>query len=285
MYLTYYGLVKKPFSLIPDPEFIHFSAKHKLAYSLLEYGVFEQTGITVISGEIGSGKTTLLRYLLKQMNSHQIVVGLIDNTHDSWGDLASWIASAFNIDYNGTDKAKLYRELKQFMIQQYAQGKRVLLIVDEAQNMSERTLEELRLFTNINSGDDFLLQIILVGQPELLTTLTKPQLTQLAQRVSVEYHLDALNLKETGEYIAHRLQTAGCDRLLFDVLALEQIYKYSGGIPRLINVLCDTALVYGYAQNRAIMGGDIILDVVLSRKIGVLNRSQKPVEKIAHPIQ
>ncbi|MES2821972.1 MAG: AAA family ATPase [Pseudomonadota bacterium] len=278
MYLKFYGFTKKPFNLIPDPEFMHFSEKHKLAYSLLEYGVYEQTGLTVITGEIGSGKTTLLRYLLKKMNHQEIVVGLIDNTHDSLGDLPGWIATAFNIDYQGQDKAKLYREIQHYIIKQYSAGKRVLLIVDEAQNMSDATLEELRLLMNINSGSDLLLQIILVGQPELLTTLLKPNLTQLAQRVSVEYHLEALSLTETNAYISHRVKTANGGGEIFDQLAIEQIYKYSGGIPRLINVLCDNALVYGYALDRELIGGDIILDVVKTRKIGALNRNSKNTE-------
>jgi general secretion pathway protein A len=280
MYLKYYGCNKKPFNLMPDPAFMHFSEKHKLAYSLLEYGVYEQTGLTVITGEIGSGKTTLLRYLLKKIDYQEIVVGLIDNTHESLGDLPTWIATAFNIEYKDQDKAKLYREIQHYIIKQYAAGKRVLLIVDEAQNMSDATLEELRLLMNINSGNDLLLQIILVGQPELLTTLLKPNLTQLAQRVSVEYHLESLSLAETQSYINHRLSAAHCERQIFDQLAIEQIYKYSGGIPRLINVLCDNALVYGYALNRDIVGGDIILDVVKSRKIGALNRSSKVSESV-----
>lgn len=273
MYLKHYGFSKKPFNLIPDPEFMHFSEKHKLAYSLLEYGIYEQTGLTVITGEIGSGKTTLIRYLLRKMNYQKIVVGLIDNTHESLGDLATWIANAFGIDYVGQDKAALYKEIKHFIIQQYAQGKRVLLIVDEAQNMSEKTLEELRLLMNINAGSDFLIQIVLVGQPELLETLKKPTLIQFAQRVSVEYHLDALSFDETFRYINHRICTADCEHEVFDHLAIEQIFKYSGGIPRLINILCDNALVYGYAQNKTIIGGDVILDFVKTRKIGVINRS------------
>lgn len=275
MYLKHYGLTKKPFNLIPDPEFMHFSEKHKLAYSLLEYGVYEQTGLTVITGEIGSGKTTLLRYLLKKMNYQEIVVGLIDNTHESLGDLPTWIATAFNIEYSNQDKAKLYREIQNYIIKQYSAGKRVLLIVDEAQNMNENTLEELRLLMNINSGSDLLLQIILVGQPELLTTLLKPSLTQLAQRVSVEYHLEALTLQETQAYINHRLLIAQCDHQVFDQLAIEQIYKYSGGIPRLINVLSDNALVYGYALNRNNIGGDVILDIIKSRRIFSSGKLQK----------
>lgn len=267
MYLNYYGLSKKPFELIPDPAFIQLTAKHRLAYSLLEYAVYEQTGLTVISGEIGSGKTTLIKKLLDDLQDDNLVIGLIDNTHESWGDLCTWIASAFDIAFEGSTKASAYKEIKLFLINQYALGKRAILIVDEAQNMNENTLEELRLFTNINSGNHFLLQIILIGQPELSDILCKPELAQLAQRVSVEYHLEALNDKETSDYLSHRLKVAGCQNSIFDDLAMSQIYKYSGGIPRLINIICDNALVYGYAQERSVIGGDIILDVVSGRKI------------------
>lgn len=274
MYLKYYGFTKKPFNLVPDPEFLHFSTKHKLAYSLLEYGVYEQTGLTVITGEIGSGKTTLLRYLLKKISYQSLVVGLIDNTHEAWGDLATWIANAFNIKYEGQDKAKLYRDIQHYIIKQYAAGKRVLLIVDEAQNMNEATLEELRLLMNINCGSDLLLQIILVGQPELLKTLTRPSLTQLAQRVSVEYHLDALTLDETYKYISHRIQTAGCSREIFDRSAIDEVYNHTGGVPRLINVLCDNALVYGYALNFEVITKDMICELVKTRNIGMVNRTR-----------
>ena len=273
MYLKHYGFSKKPFSLIPDPEFMHFSDKHKLAYSLLKYGINEQTGLTVITGEIGSGKTTLLRYVLQKINYQKIVVGLIDNTHESWGDLSAWIATAFNIEYISQDKARVYKDIKSFIIKKFAEGKRVLLIVDEAQNMSEATLEELRLLMNINAGSDFLLQIILVGQPELLNTLTKPSLMQLAQRVSVEYHLEALSANETSAYINSRIKKANCERAIFDCQALEKIHQCSGGIPRLINILCDNALVYGYSLDRDTIGEDIILSIANSRKIGVINRN------------
>ena len=280
MYLKYYGFTKKPFNLVPDPEFLHFSNKHKLAYSLLEYGVYEQSGLTVITGEIGSGKTTLLRYLLKKISYQSLVVGLIDNTHEAWGDLSTWIATAFNIKYEGQDKAKLYRDIQHYIIKQYAAGKRVLLIVDEAQNMSEATLEELRLLMNINCGSDLLLQIILVGQPELLDTLVKPSLTQLAQRVSVEYHLECLSVDETYEYILHRIQAAGCSRQIFDQEAINEIYNCTGGVPRLINVLCDNALVYGYALSIEIITKNIIIDLSKTRKIGMANRINNSIDKV-----
>lgn len=267
MYLNYYGLSKKPFELVPDPFFLHLTAKHQLAYNLLEYAIYEQTGLTVISGEVGSGKTTLIKKLLADLNNDSLIIALIDNTHTSWGDLSAWIVSAFDISISATNKAGIYKEIKLYLIKQYSLGKRVVLIVDEAQNMDEHTLEELRLFTNINSGEHFLLQIILVGQPELADILGRPGLIQLAQRISVEYHLKELDEQETRNYITHRLSVAGCDKVLFDEIALTQIHKFSGGIPRLINTICDNALVFGYAQDRSVIGGDTILDIVAGRKI------------------
>lgn len=278
MYLKYYGFTKKPFNLMPDPDFLHFSSKHKLAYSLLEYGIYEQTGLTVITGEVGSGKTTLLRYLLKKISYKSLVVGLIDSTHEAWGDLATWIATAFNIKYESQDKARLYKEIQHFIIKQYAAGKRVLLIVDEAQNMSEATLEELRLLMNINSGSDLLLQIILVGQPELLDTLVKPGLMQLAQRVSVEYHLESLNEEETKEYILHRLHAAGCTREIFTAEAIAKIYQCTGGIPRLINLICDNALVYGYALNCVTITPQAIEYLQKTKKIGLRSRAKESTD-------
>jgi general secretion pathway protein A len=263
--------------MIPDPEFLHFSSKHKLAYSLLDYAVSEQNGITLITGEIGSGKTTLLRHLFNQLNYDQLTLGFIDNTHESWGDLATWIATALNIDCSGLDKAATYKKIKDFVIQEYAAGKRVLIVVDEAQNMSEKTLEELRLFTNINMGTNFLLQIILVGQPELLEMLQKPSLTQIAQRISVEYHLEALSFEDTHAYIKHRLSAAGGSSSLFDELAIEKIFQFSGGIPRLINVICDNALVYAYAQNLNQIGFGVVMDVVKTRRVGMVNRQAIPI--------
>jgi general secretion pathway protein A len=267
MYLAHYGLTTKPFELIPDPDFIHFTAQHKLAFSLLQYAIFEQTGLAVISGEIGSGKTTLIKKLITSCEDDSLVIGLIDNTHESWGDLISWVASAFDIQLESNTRANQYKEIKSFLIKQYAHKKRVILIVDEAQNMGVKTLEELRLLTNINSGKYFLLQVILVGQPELTVTLSQPELVQLAQRVSVEYHLTALNETETKTYIHHRMEKAGAISDVFNEGAIEKIYSYARGVPRLINIICDNALVYGYAKNETTITDSVIADVVKNRRI------------------
>lgn len=267
MYLQHFGLTAKPFELIPDPDFIHFTAQHKLAFSLLQYALFEQTGLAVISGEVGSGKTTLIKKLITSIEDEALIIGLIDNTHESWGDLISWVASAFDIQLQGNSRAEQYKEIKNFLIKQYAHKKRVILIVDEAQNMSVKTLEELRLLTNINSGKYFLLQVILVGQPELAVTLSQPELVQLAQRVSVEYHLTALTEDDTRNYISHRMEKAGSKSEVFSSAAIQKIYSYSRGVPRLINIICDNALVYGYAKGEVTVSDNVIVDVVRNRKI------------------
>lgn len=279
MYLDHFGLLRKPFELTPDPAFLHLSKKHSLALHLLEYGVYEQTGITVISGEVGSGKTTLVQHLLNTMDHAKITVGLINNTHESIGDLTQWIALALNINIESIEKATLYRKIQDFVIAEYAAGKRVLLIVDEAQNMSASSLEQLRLFSNINGNSDFLLQILLVGQPELSALLGDPKLAQVAQRVSVEYHLESLDWNETRNYVLHRLKIAGADSAIFSDDAIGAIYYQSGGIPRLINTLSDYALVHAYAKNENTVTLETAMEVLRSRKIGGVNRHKTKREQ------
>ena len=272
MYLSHFGLDKKPFELIPDPYFLHLSKMHSVALSLLEYGIQEQTGITVISGEVGSGKTTLIHYILNQIDQSTLTIGLISNTHESLGELSHWIALAFGLPHEGKDKVSLYNDIHNFIINEYASGRRVVLIVDEAQNLGREKLEELRLFTNLNTNQDFLLQIILVGQPELAQTLSSPELSQIAQRVSVEFHLEPLGWNDTKNYISHRLFTAGAKKILFDEAAIAVIFYHTGGVPRLINTLCDYALVFGYAQDEKKITFKIAMEVTKGRRIGGVNR-------------
>ncbi len=283
MYRQHFGLSEKPFSLIPDPAFLHMSAKHKTAYSMLEYGLHEQTGITVISGEVGSGKTTLIRHLLSQIDQSQLAVGLINNTHASLGDLTQWIALAFDLPHQVAsgepkDKVALFREIQEYLIGEWGRGRRAVLIVDEAQNMDAQTLEELRLFTNINADGYQLLQIILCGQPELRDVLKLPELSQIAQRVSVEYHIEPLGWQETANYIRHRLAKASLPgkekeaMQTFDSVAMAAIFYFSGGVPRLINTLCDFALVHGYALGLKTINYKVVLEVIKGRQIGGVNR-------------
>lgn len=265
MYEPLFGFHEKPFSLIPDPEFLYLSEGHKIALSLLEYGVAEQTGFVVISGEVGSGKTTLIRHLLRSV-SDDVVVGLITNTHPTFGELLQWIGLAFDLDYKGSDKVGLYQRFLDFLIEQYASGRRVVLIIDEGQNLSLEALEELRMLSNINADKDYLLQIILLGQPELLHKLKRPELRQFVQRIGVDYHLGPLDLKDATKYIKHRLTVAGGTPELFDDHACAAVYYYTEGIPRLINVLCDLALVYAYAEDRRRVDIDTVIEVAAARR-------------------
>ena len=265
MYEKFYGLQGRPFSLLPDPEFLYPSKKHRMALTLLEYGLMNQASFSVITGDIGTGKTTLIRQLLNQME-RDMVVGLITNTHPSFGELLQWILMAFNLECGSQDKVEMYKTFMDFLIQQYAANRRTVLIIDEAQNMGPQALEELRMLSNVNSEKDQVLQVILAGQPGLRDNLRDPRLEQFAQRISVDYNLEPLSLEETREYIRHRLSVAGGNPDIFDDEACEAVFRYSGGIPRLVNLLCDTALVYGYAGQEPRIGAQLVEDVARDKQ-------------------
>ena len=281
MYETFYGLKEKPFSMIPDPEYLFLSPKHQRALTLLEYGMMNQAGFSVICGDTGAGKTTLIRRLLSELGDDTIV-GLITNTHQSFGELLNWVLMAFGIDSEEKSKAQMHQMFVTFLVEQYAQNKRTVLIVDEAQNMSAETLEELRMLSNINSDKDQVLQVVLAGQPALRETLRKPELMQFAQRIAVDYYLEALNKEETSTYIKHRLKVAGAEKNIFTENACAAIYNYSGGTPRLINLLSDTSLVYGFAEQSQTVDADIVEDVVReqhSHSVVPTYRKQSPKDE------
>lgn len=261
MYESFYGLTEKPFTLLPDPEYLYLSPKHQRALTLLQYGLMNQAGFSVICGDTGAGKTTLIRRLLSDLEDNT-TVGLITNTHQSFGELLNWVLMAFGLDGEGKSKSQMHHMFVNFLVEQYAQNKHTVLIVDEAQNMKADTLEELRMLSNINADKDQVLQVILAGQPALRETLRRPELMQFAQRIAVDYYLEALNEQETHDYIQHRLQVAGAKHAIFTDDACSAIYQYSGGTPRLINLLCDTALVYGYAEQRKTIDAALVHDVV-----------------------
>ena len=265
MYQSFYGLKEKPFSLLPDPAFLYLSPQHEMAISLLDYSLENQAGFCVVTGKAGTGKTILLRRLLNRIGD-DISVGLITNTHHSFGELLRWILHAYNLDDSSGSRARLHQVFIDYLIAQYARNRRTMLIVDEAQNMSVAALEELRMLSNINSEKDLLLQVILVGQPPLRDILRRPELEQFAQRVAVDYHLEPLNAAETRGYIRHRLQVAGGECELFTDDACEVVHVRSNGIPRLINLLCDLALVYGYAAQAAVITGELVEQVVRERE-------------------
>ena len=270
MYETFYGFTEKPFSIQPDPEFLFFGRRHTMAYAMLEYAIKNRAGFSVICGEIGCGKTTLIRHLLNNLES-QISVGLVYNTHQQIGDLLEWIMLAFGQPYEGMSRVALFDAFQRFLISNYAAGRKVLLIVDEAQNLCAEALESLRMLSNINADKDQLLQIILVGQPQLRTLLRRPDLQQFFQRVSVDFFIPPLDPVEVRIYIQHRMKVAGREVPLFSLAACERIAEASRGVPRAINILCDTALVYGFASEAQEIDVDLINEVLSDRMdFGVL---------------
>ena len=270
MYEAFYGLKEKPFTIQPDPEFLFFSLRHSMAYAMLEFGVQNRAGFYVICGDIGCGKTTLVRHLLNNLGD-ELTVGIVYNTHQHIDDLLSWIMLAFGQPYEGKSHLALYDAFQQFLIKSYVDGKRVVLIIDEAQNLSPGALESLRMLSNINADKDQLLQIILVGQPQLRDLLRRPDLQQFFQRVSVDFFIPPLEAYEVDKYISHRLHVAGRDAPLFTPAATRAIGEAAKGIPRSINILCDMAMVYGYSTNADKVDINLVREVIKDRsEFGVL---------------
>lgn len=284
MYQSFFNLNRKPFSLIPNPDFLYFSKKHAVALSFLELSFMDESGIALITGEVGSGKTTLIRKLLSQVDDDNLSIGVITNTHKSFGDLLSWVLIAFDLK-PADKKSEQYLQLVDFIALESSRQKRVILIVDEAQNMSVETLEELRLLSNINIGDKILWQLILVGQPELKNTLMLPELRQFSQRISLEYHLNALNYKETVGYIKYRLKMAGTLENIFQAASYAMIYYHSRGIPRIINNICEMALISAFGLGEKIISAEIITDVLVNKKVSQYQLSQTSVPEDALLLQ
>jgi general secretion pathway protein A len=269
MYESYYGFREKPFSILPDPDMIYWGQTHRLAFAMLEFGVMNNAGFTVITGEIGCGKTTLLRYLLRNLDS-KITVGLITNTPRAKAELLQWVMVSLNQPFEGSFVV-LFKKFQEFLHDQYTKGGRTILIVDEAQNLGLESLEELRMLSNINADKNQYLQIILIGQPQLKDLLRSPQLLQFAQRVSSDFHLKPLSSSEVKNYINYRLKAAGCEAQLFTDDACRLIAHASQGIPRTINILCDTALIYGFAVSAEHITTEIVAMVIENKsQYGVL---------------
>ena len=262
MYRSFFNLTCKPFDLIPNPEFMFLSKTHKKAITYLDYGIRERVGFILLTGEVGSGKTTVIRELI---NKHldRVVLAKVFNTNVNFEQLLSMINDDYDLPVQGKDKIELLRDLNHFLVEQYGKGNQPLLIIDEAQNLSLETLEEIRMLSNLETSDSKLLQIILVGQPELRTLLAKPELRQLRQRISIQCNLQPLNRQEVEEYIFHRLQVAGNrDALRFDPQALDLMFKYCSGIPRLVNIICDFLLLAAFAEEIRDINEDMIRDII-----------------------
>jgi type II secretory pathway predicted ATPase ExeA len=254
----------KPFAITPDPAFLYPSKQHGMAMTMLEYGLESQAAFSLLTGEIGSGKTTLVRRLIRQIGD-QVAVGLISHTHARFKSVHPWAVSALGIVPADDTNVALYEALVDSFVREYAKGRRTLLILDEAQNLSTDALEELRLLSNVNSEKDVILQILLVGQPELREKLLQPKLRQFAQRISVDFHLRRLDSTESRSYVHHRLEVAGGDPRLFSLQAVELIHEQTQGIPRLMNQLCDFALLYAFADGRKSVDADLISQMIHER--------------------
>lgn len=264
MYQEFYGLSGMPFSLLPDADFLFPSRRHRRAMNLMDYGIVTEAGFIVITGEVGAGKTTVVRRYIKNAGK-DVVVGVVTNPSQSLGRLLNWVAMAFEFKDTQGDDAKLYHAFVDFLLEQYGKGKRTVLIIDEAQNLSAAMLEDLRMLSNVNNEKDQLLQIMLVGQPELLETLKKPELRQFVQRIAVHCHLDPLVPAETAAYIRHRLALVGGAPELFSDEACAAVYFFTGGVPRLINLLCDQSMVYGFSEDQESITPEVIAEVALDR--------------------
>jgi general secretion pathway protein A len=263
MYVSFYGFRVRPFQLKPDPNFFYGSKGHKRAMAYLEYGLSQGEGFIVITGEVGAGKTTLVRNLFRKLESGKILAAQIVNTHLDSDDTLRMVAAAFGLPQENSNKASLLIRLEQFFRQCDQQGKRALLVVDEAQNLSPRTVEELRMLSNFQTDDKPLLQTFLLGQPEFRKTLLSGDMQQLRQRVTATYHLGPMDLSETRSYIEHRLNTAGWrGDPSFDENAFASIYEYTDGIPRKINALCDRLLLMGCLEQLHGFGSSEVNEVI-----------------------
>jgi type II secretory pathway predicted ATPase ExeA len=276
MYEEHFHLREKPFSMFPDPSYIYWGDHHRLAFAILEYGVVSGSGITVVTGDIGCGKTTLLRHLLDQLGD-DIAVGLLSNTLLASSDLIRWVLMAFDRPFEQSNPVSAFRDFQQFVISEFGKGRRSLLVVDEAQNLSMAALEELRMLSNINSDKECLLQIVLTGQPQLRDMLRQPELTQFAQRVAADFHVEPLKGRDVHHYIAHRLAKADSPTKIFSGKACSLVAAASRGVPRTINLLCDTALVYAFARGQKYVTSHVMQMVIADKqRFGVFQPLSEP---------
>ena len=258
MYKHYFGLQDSPFSIAPNPQYLYMSTRHREALAHLLYGVKSDGGFILLTGEVGTGKTTVCRCLLAQIPT-DVDIAMVLNPKQTAVELLATICDELHITYNPNASIKiLVDRLNVFLLDSHRAGRKTILIIDEAQNLEVDVLEQLRLLTNLETNQRKLLQIILLGQPELLTLLGRQELRQLSQRVTARFHLDALNQQEVGEYIQHRLTVAGGNQTLFPPTSIRRIYQITAGIPRLINLVCDRALLGAYVENQPRVNNAIV---------------------------
>lgn len=263
MYLSFYGLKIKPFQLKPDASFFFSSKGHKRAIAYLEYGISQEDGFIIITGEVGAGKTTLIRHLFQKLDQQRFVVAHLTNTNLDSDDMLRMVAASFGLPATNSSKATTLLEIEQLLRQYDKEGKKILLLVDEAQNLTSHALEELRMLSNFQTDDKLLLQTFLLGQPEFRKTLLGNNMQQLRQRVIATYHLGPMDSAETRAYIEHRLVIAGWqgEPLLQDD-SFNVIYNFTGGIPRKINTLCDRLLIMGCLEELRTITGQEVNEVI-----------------------
>ncbi|MBD1399558.1 XrtA/PEP-CTERM system-associated ATPase [Pelovirga terrestris] len=262
MYTKFFDLSAKPFDLLPNPQFLYLSKGHRKALSYLQYGVQERAGFSLLTGEVGSGKTTILRDIINKI-SGEMSLAMVFNTQVDGHQLIALINDDFGLKTEGKDKVQLINELNDFLLGENAAGRQAIIIIDEAQNLSEEALEEIRLLSNLEADSFKLVQIILVGQPELKQIIARPSLRQLRQRISISCHLNPLNREEIEEYILHRLGTVGKrDCVTFEEGVFDGIFKFSGGIPRLINLICDFLMLSAFVEETRNVDRDMVQDAI-----------------------
>ncbi len=262
MYEHFYNFSKKPFDLTPNPGFLYLSRSHKKALTYLNYALKEKAGFILLTGEVGAGKTTLIKDFINKLDGN-IAVSKVFNTKVNAVQLLSLINYDFGLDVEGKDKVALLKDLNDFLIAEFEKGRRGLLIIDEAQNLTPELLEEVRLLSNLETGEARLLQIILAGQPELGKTLSLFELRQLRQRISIACHISPLSRGETEEYIMHRLEVAGNrEAVNFSRAAMDAIYVHSKGIPRIVNIICNFLLLTAYTEETREVTAEMVCDIV-----------------------
>lgn len=267
MYEEYYGLREKPFSIVPDPDFLFLSRTHKAAIEILEAELCEQRGFTLLSGEVGSGKTLLVRHLIRLIGD-RASVGLVTNTPRHSPSMLEWILLAFGLDFHGKSRADQHDTLMRFLESQRAKKKQTVVIIDEAHNLDVQALEELPTLLHLNTNSTVPVHLLLVGQPEIRETLSNRRGWQIAQLITLHFKLQPLTFRETGSYIRHRIRSVGGAPDIFDAEACAVIYLLSAGLPRLINALCSTSLIYGQGEKRAAIGSDIVVDIARGSATG-----------------
>src|SRR5919197_4401229 len=293
MYERFYRLRERPFALTPDPDYLNPSRVHKESLSYLRYGIESHAGFVVITGAIGSGKTTLLQTLLRGLDSHTTVARVMNTLLDP-RELIEAAMIDLGLDPAGKSKPAMLKEFGEFLVSERAAGRLVLLVIDEAQNLTLPALEEIRMLSNLETEKSKLVQIILVGQPDLRDKLDRPELEQLRQRITVSYHLEALDADDTARYVNHRLARAAIGAPMeFDRPVTDRIHDRSGGVPRLINVIADAALVFGYGEERSIIDASLVDEViadldatgVLGPRVNANRRaSVVPADPLAAPV-